>query len=280
MVELSQPGRGANCPSPDEILLKLVDFCSDFNRFSSFSTTVYDTAWLSMLYKPDAKQGDERKHLFPECFEFILAEQKSVGGWESYGSNFDGILNSLAALLALITCQKSRAAGFGTAGLREKIEKAKMCIQAMLEDWDVESTVHVGYEVLVTGLLRQLQSFDVEFTFPGSALLESLYNLKMEKFSPDIIYSKKQTTILHSLEALVGIIDFDKVSHHCTEESGILASPSATAAYLMHANKWDERAERYLYNMLEVYSTKGFRGVPSAFPTPVFELTWVCSQTM
>lgn len=277
MDQLFQPGPGADCPSPHTILLNLVDLCGDFNQFSSFSTTVYDTAWLSMLYKPYTKRGGEHEYMFPECLEFILAEQKSNGGWESSSSQFDGILNSLAALLALVTCQRSRADEFKTVGLMGRIEKARRRIQKMLDEWDVESTIHVGFEVLVTGLLRQLRSFDVEFAFPGYDHLESLYRLKMKSFLPEMIYSHKETTILHSLEALVGIIDFDKVSHHCTEESGILASPSATAAYLIHAKKWDERAEKYLHKLLEVYSTRGLRGVPSAFPTPIFEITWVCS---
>ncbi|PVH97410.1 Ent-kaurene synthase [Periconia macrospinosa] len=280
MDQLLQPGRGVNCPSPKEIILNLIDLCPDFNQFSSFSTTVYDTAWLSMLYKPGTKHGDEQEQLFPECFEFVLAEQQSTGGWGSYGSEIDAIMNSLAALLALVTCQRLRADAFGTVGLIRKIEKARKCIQKLLEDWDVDSTVHVGFEVLVTGILRQLRSFDIEFTFPGSAQLESLYNRKMKRFVPEMIYSHKQTTILHSLEALVGIIDFDKVSHHCTEESGILASPSATASYLIHAKQWDEKAEKYLRTILEVYSKKGHRGVPSAFPTPIFELTWTLSSML
>ena len=89
-----------------------------------------------------------------------------------------------------------------------------------------------------------------------------------------MLYKQKQYTVLHSLEALVGKIDFDKIAHHKVSSS-MMASPSATAAYLMYSTKWDEESERYLESVILNGSGRGSGGVPSAFPTPIFELSWV-----
>jgi hypothetical protein len=277
MDSAMEPGRGAECPTPHDLISSIAYSCSNLAKFSTFTTTIYDSAWLSMIYKRDLEQRrDQQSMLFPVCFDFILKEQRSDGGWQCYGSHFDGILNSLAALLALVTHRRLRGVQFGTVHLGHRIESAESSIQDLLRKWDLTVTVQVGFEVLVTGLLTQLRSSGFEFRFPASPGLKSLYERKMQHFVPDLIYSGKQTTFLHSLEALVGVINFDRVRHHCSEETGIMASPAATAAYLIHSTVWDLRAEKYLRMVLEAYSASGGGGVPSAFPTPIFEITWVC----
>lgn len=270
------PGMGVQCPTPRDLISNIANSHKNLAQFSTFSTAIYDSAWLSMIYKRDLEQDQNQPfHLFSECFELILKEQGGDGSWTCYGSRFDAILNSLAALLALVTYRRTCGAKFGTTELGNRIEGAESNIQRLLSEWDVGATVQVGFEVLVIGLLNQLQSFDIEFTFPAFPRLENLYKRKMQRFVPELIYSRKQMTIIHSLEALVGLIDFDQVGHHCCEETGIMASPAATAAYLIHSTVWDPRAERYLRRVLKAYSTNGSGRVPSAFPTSVFEITWV-----
>jgi hypothetical protein len=229
-----------------------------------------------MIYKPGVEDGPGVSyHLFPQCFKFVLEEQMDDGGWRCYGSRFDGILNSLAGLLALVTyCSKNGSKSM-TFDLAPRIQMAKVRVQELLSGWDIDATVQVGFEVLVTGLLNQLQAFAFEFRFSALSRLQRLYGQKMQRFIPELIYTKKQTTILHSLEALVGVIDFDRVRHHCCEETGILASPAATAAYLINSTEWDVRAEKYLLTVLEACHKEGKGAVPSAFPTPIFEITWV-----
>lgn len=100
-----------------------------------------------------------------------------------------------------------------------------------------------------------------------------LYTHKTANFSSALLYSEEETTFLHSLEAFVGLIDFDSLQQHCSEGVGILGSPAATAAYLLNCTKWDSRAETYLRNASAVHGNSG--GVPSAFPTCIFELSWV-----
>jgi hypothetical protein len=158
------------------------------------------------------------------------------------------------------------------------VERAKTGAQKLLLAWDVKSTLQVGFEMIVTGLLVRLESFGINFEFPALSQLKALYKCKIRKFSPDEIYSQHQTSVLHSLEALTGIIDFNRVSHHCSEDFGILGSPSATAAYIINASIRDERAIRYLKRVVNAYGGDG--QVPSAFPTSVFELSWALSSLL
>lgn len=77
------------------LVVKLAAQCSSGHAFGPMSISIYDTAWVSMVQKPDGMW------LSPESFEFLLAHQLPSGAWESYASTVDGVLNTAAALLAL-----------------------------------------------------------------------------------------------------------------------------------------------------------------------------------
>ncbi|KAF5855482.1 hypothetical protein ETB97_009117 [Aspergillus alliaceus] len=55
----------------------------------------------------------------------------------------------------------------------------------------------------------------------------------------------------------------------------MLASPSATAAYLMHSPWWDNDSEDYIRNSIVAGAGKGSGLVASGYPTTVFEWAWV-----
>jgi hypothetical protein len=55
----------------------------------------------------------------------------------------------------------------------------------------------------------------------------------------------------------------------------MMASPSATAAYLMKCEEWDDSAEAYLRLAVECGEGRGTGAVPSAWPSTNFELLWV-----
>jgi hypothetical protein len=262
------------CSSPSDLvkyLCRLAQNDQDLRRFGTFSPCVYDTAWLSMIYR---KEDDHIIWLFPECFEYVLAHQLEDGTWPAYASTVDGILNTLAALLALLTRrglteQRSTA----ETNLSRRIEDTTSGLQSLLQKWNVDESDQVGFEVLIPSLLGQISLFGMHFEFPGQQRLMQLNARKLERFQPELVYSKHQTTLLHSLEALVGMVDFDQVRHHCSEETGIMGSPASTAAYLMNCSSWDHRAETYLRRAVEAFRHLG--GVPSAYPTCIFEISWV-----
>lgn len=142
----------------------------------------------------------------------------------------------------------------------------------MLQTWSIGDTVQVGFEILVPCLLRLLEQHGIRFKFAGHRRLLELHEEKVKCFEPEIVYADQAHTLLHSLEALIGLIDFDQVGHHCTKKTGMFGSPSATAAYLIYCSSWDDKAESYLRATLRA---SGNGTVPSAFPTCVFEIAWV-----
>lgn len=97
-----------------------------------------------------------------------MDSQLPDGGWESHGSNDDRILNTMAALLAMIKHKNTQNldSNEDLFGLETRIEKVRLSLEECLKHWDVESSVHVGFEMLVPALLRMLETEKVSFIFP------------------------------------------------------------------------------------------------------------------
>ena len=257
------------------LIQRLASGCLN-NNLGSATVAVYDTAWVSMVSKVD--DGHE-KWLFPECFQYLLDSQLSNGGWECYTSRDDGLLNTVAALLAMT--KHSKASGLmshpNLPDLEARIAKAITYIQESLHCWAVEESLHVGFEILFPALLSMLQRENIFFFFPGKQKLETLKATKLAKFDPEMLYNT-QTTSLHCLEAFIDRVDFDRFGCHKTFGS-MMASPASTAAFLMHSSIWDIDAELYLRRVIQEGSGNGSGGVPSVFPMPIFEIAWVrCSM--
>ena len=219
-----------SCSSPGDLLGylgQLVHSPSGLSQFGSFTASVYDSAWLSMVSR---RQDSQLQYLFPGCFEYVLSQQQDDGCWPGYASSIDGITNTAAGLLALLA-RKSHVSKLEHDGnLSQRITQAISGLNGLLQKWDVSKGDQVGFEIIIPSLLEQIGKFDIKFEFPGQSQLEKLNMQKLGKFRPEFLYTTHQTTILHSLEALVGLVDFDRISHHCTAEYGILGSPAATAA--------------------------------------------------
>ncbi|KAI3390347.1 hypothetical protein diail_10006 [Diaporthe ilicicola] len=250
--------------------------------FGTMSCAAYDTAWVSLV----TKTVDGRKQwLFPECFAFLLDSQSSSGGWETGNSApIDGILNTAASLLALkrhaqaqITWEKLQLdPQRDNDDLLGRSEKAVDSLRSQLNAFDVSTTEHVGFEIIVPAMLDLLQAEDpsLVFDFPGRERLMEIHDAKMSRFRPEFLYGDQPMTALHSLEAFIGKIDFDKVRHH-KRLGSMMGSPSSTAAYLMHASQWDDESEAYLRHVIKHAAGQGIGAVPSAFPSTHFESTWM-----
>jgi hypothetical protein len=239
----------------------------------SMSPSIYDTAWVSMVSKTTT---DGITWVFPESFQYILDTQMPDGGWESYSSQVDGILNTAASLMALIkhaSARFHRHPSIVPTDIDSRISSAKGSLSSQLCVWDIKSCNHVGVEILVPALVVMLENEGVELEFPSKQNLMEINREKLHKFRPEWIYASPQTS-LHSLEAFVGKIDFDRVSHHKTNGS-LMGSPASTAVYLMNTTVWDFESECYLRNVISEGTGDGNGSVPCAFPTTLFELTWV-----
>lgn len=245
--------------------------------FGTMSTAPYDTAWVALV----AKEVDGGKqYLFPECFEYLLATQSSSGGWTDGGAgaaSIDGILNTAGPLLALKRLASNPLQlNHDIQVLEDRIVRATASLRSQLSVWDVSTTDHVGFEIIVPAILDLLEQEDsaLVFNFDAKAPLMKINHAKMSRFRPEYLYGKQRMTALHSLESFIGKIDFDKVAHHKINGS-MLGSPSSTAAYLMHSSQWDDESEAYLRIVIKFAAGQNNGAVPSAFPSTYFETSWV-----
>ncbi|KAI0598800.1 terpene synthase family protein [Biscogniauxia sp. FL1348] len=245
--------------------------------FGSMSCAIYDTAWVSLVIKVI---DGRRQWLFEECFTYILDSQSDDGSWKTGSSQTDVILNTAASLLSLKRHMDDplQIQVVTRDELRTRISAATESLQSQLHTWDVASSAHVGFEIIVPSVLELLEQEGIVFDFAGRSMLEQLRAAKLSGFNPEMLYGAHKSTIIHSLESFIGKIDFDKVAHHRVE-GALMASPSSTAAYLMNASTWDDESEAYLRHVI-CSTGKGSGGVPSAFPSTYFEYTWLLSTLL
>ena len=240
------------------------------SNICSVTTSIYDTAWLSMISKPE---GDHVCWLFPESYQYILSQQLPSGGWEAYARNEDGIMNSLAALLALKRHQSSTNPDVR---LQDAIERATMFLESALQTIDADAGLPIAFELLVPAHLAMLDREGIHLSSPAIGSLLAKYESKMDGFNPELLYGTAGTTLLHSLEALITKIDFDRIRHRKTFGS-MMGSPASTAAYLIDISSWDNEAENYLKRVILECSEDGNGAVPCLFPIDNFGILWVRS---
>ena len=257
------------------LIKSVVEASDDLRGFGSLSCTVYDTAWVALV-KKEVNGG--MQWLFPESFHYIVASQCDDGSW-CYGSRaqFDGVLNTMAGLLVLKRYDKEALQMvIDSRDLQDRIMRATAALRIRLEEWDISKTSNVGFEIIVPAMLYLLEQEDAsfQFHFEGHAPLMEIHRAKMARFHPELLYGGRLMTLTHSLEALVGKIDFNKLTQHKVR-GAMFASPSSTAAYLDNTTVWDDEAEAYLRYSIQASAGLGSGGVPGVFLTIFFEYTWV-----
>ncbi|KAI4086884.1 MAG: hypothetical protein LQ344_007210 [Seirophora lacunosa] len=250
-------------------------------RISRLLHTLLDT------YEPCYGLGS-MAWLFPSSFLYVLDAQLPDGRWtahpgEENSDEVDGILSTMAASYCLIQHAKTplQLKHIPRESLAERIRNAIACLRTMLQLWRVGDSKAVGFEVLAPSLLNLLEQEGHIFDFPGKEHLLHVRDQKLAKVSPELLYNKSPSALLHSLEAFHyrKDISYDRFAHQKVGGS-MMASPSATASYLIRCNTWDDEAEAYLRLVLSNGHGQGFGGVPSAYPSTNFELTWVVSTLL
>ncbi|KAJ2985001.1 hypothetical protein NUW58_g5768 [Xylaria curta] len=246
----------------------------------AMSVAAYDTAWVAIVTKV---VDGQKQWLFPECFEYILSTQSEDGGWKiGAAAQIDGILNTAGPLLALKRhYTEPLQLKHDPQDIANRIERATSSLRSQLAVWDVSTTEHVGFEIIVPAMLELLEKEDpsLVFEFESKKLLMKINNAKLSRFRPEFLYGPRRFTALHSLESFIGKLDFDKVKHH-TVNGSMLGSPSSTAAYMLHSSEWDDEAEEYLRHVIKHAAGCDSGAVPSAFPSTHFELTWMLSTLL
>ena len=227
----------------------------------------------------------KKQWLFPECFHYLLRNQAHDGSWGiDVTSQTVGILDTATALLALLrhAAQPLQVQDYSSDEMAARIRMASQSLGAQLASWsDVAATNHIGVELILPALLDYLRHEDssLSFDFNSKKTLEFMTAEKLSRFRPEVLYEKRPSSAVHSLEAFIGKIDFDKVSHHLFDGS-MMASPSSTAAYLMNASTWDEEAEGYLRHVVKAGAGHSDGGIAGTFPIHYFEFNWVVATLL
>ncbi|KAF2183913.1 Ent-kaurene synthase [Zopfia rhizophila CBS 207.26] len=246
---------------------------------SSMSTSTYDTAWVSMVAK---SESNGKRWLFPESFQVILDTQQLDGSW-SGASELDTILNTMAALLSILmhNSESDIAGGFGIpSDITARTSRAATWLHSRMRKFKIsDCTDNVAFEILLLNLLKRLEVYGMSFPVPGLSEIFKMSEKKFQKLNLEAIYAGQKSTVLHSLEALIGRADFDRLRGQLVHGS-MMGSPSSTAAYLMCVSEWDFEAEDYLRRVFEDGEGKGTGAFPSAFPTEIFETSWVVSTLL
>ncbi|KAB8259519.1 terpenoid cyclases/protein prenyltransferase alpha-alpha toroid [Aspergillus pseudonomiae] len=243
----------------------------------TMSGNIYDTAWIAMVRKPI--QG-KSVWAFPVAFKALLEQQNQCGSWGGTSSKLDSITSTLAGLLALQR-HTGDACEISPQDLTSRILKAKEFLKTALEglnDLLLNCILPVGLELRIPALLDLLEAEGHIFHFDRTYLTKVQLK-KLSKINLDTIFSGPQSSLLHSLEALVGKIDFKGLARYKVLGS-MLASPSATAAYLMYNPVWDDEAEEYIQCAISNGAGHGSGLVAAGYPTTVFEWAWVITNLM
>ncbi len=237
----------------------------------SMTCSIYDTAWVSMVAKTT---NGQTRWLFPSSFQYLLDHQQHDGGWQNSSSDIDGILNSLAALLAL--CRHIRQPRQIKGGLEDLVHqksRAVYFLEAKFSSWAVDIAVtNPSVQPLVAKLLQMLEREGLQFCFPGRNLFLDGREGEYPHYSQSVTYGDPKKAVTGFLEGRVGDVDFDRVGQHKISGS-MMASPASTAAYLMNCSTWDDEAEAYLNHVVSLGVGQSTGGVPTKFPTTIFEVT-------
>ena len=250
----------ADYPSRANTLIRgLIDSYDPKYGLGSGTCSIYDTAWVSMVAKTIDGQP---RWLFPSSFLCVLAHQQHDGGWQDEASSLDGILHSLAALLALCRhITHPHQINEDLEDLNYRKSRAIYFLETRFTSWHFDPSVATPqYQSGVSKLLRLLQREGIEFDFPS----KSLFMLPKE---PSVNYSKIITST-------------SEQGSHYKVCGSIKGSPASTAAYLMQCSTWDDEAEAYLSHIISIGLGRSAGVVPAKFPTTVFELSSVLAILM
>lgn len=193
-------------------------------------------------------------------------------------------MDTAAALLALVkhAADPLQIQDYSPQEIAERINQASQSLARQLATWhDIETTNHIGVELIVPSLLQYLREENpaLHFEFPSQKVLADMSAAKLARFRTEMLYEQRISPASYSMEAFIGKVDFDRASIQLRNGS-MWTSPSSTAAYLMHTTKWDDEAEDWLRHLIKSGQGHGDGSVPGTFPTHQFELNWLIATLL
>lgn len=224
--------------------------------------SAYDTAWVALV--EDVHNSGTPQ--FPSSLEWIAKNQLQDGSWgdSQLFSAHDRIINTLACVIALRSWNMHP----------EKREKGMAFFRENLGKLENENEEHmpIGFEVAFPSLLDRARGLNIDVP-NDSPILKNIFGKRDEKLKriPREIMHKVPTTLLHSLEGMLGL-DWKQLLKLQSQDGSFLFSPSSTAFALMQTK--DENCLKYLNNAVNKFNG----GVPNVYPVDLFEHIWVVDR--
>lgn len=224
----------------------------DHDPRQSKTCSMFDAAWVSMVNK--TMKGKTR-WLFPSSFEYLLDHQQHDGGWQNTASHDDGIVNSMAALLAI--CKHISEPYQHVANI-DDLQHRKLRAIYFLEIEISRRTIDFDMmddrrRSLVGDLLHMLRHEGLEFSFHG----RDRFRNGRESGNIDPSYGASSTEVE---TAATSFVERQKL------QGLTMDSPASTAAHLMHCTIWDEEAELNLAHSVAFSNSQSSGGEPAKPP--------------
>lgn len=145
------------------------------------SCSVYHTEWESLAYKLSMVGSNG----------FDLSASATVGSWGfNVASQIDGIVNTAARLLSFIRHSESPNCLAIPSDINQRIERGVVSLSSQLATWNVSSTSHVGFEIVIPALIGYLQQEDaaLSFAFDSMETLTRIRATKLLHLNPRLLY--------------------------------------------------------------------------------------------
>jgi len=154
-----------------------------------------------------------------------------------------------------------------------------------LNGWNIDELDMTGFEIVIPSLLSALEKLtpSVTFDFPDKPRLYKENQRKMNIIPIEAIFAlaarRQPITIVHSLESFTNTFDMSRCQNEGFQaiNGSYGSSPAATAAVLIAAQEWDEKAYAFLKKIIDnrpSHASK-FGFVPTLCDVGIFETCWI-----
>ncbi|CAG8491941.1 2460_t:CDS:2 [Ambispora leptoticha] len=231
--------------------------------YRDISMSPYDIAWVAMIPVPlykETKLSKDFKLAFPECFAWLLNSQNESGSWSRTGAC--SIAPDLSSLWSLGVFkdhagtyfeERLREIGFTLEHFNNIFEKGTCFMRYALNEWDIDDddANMAGFEIVAPFLISQLEKLDspIFLDFPNKKRLLKENKRKISQIPIEAM--SKLASIHQPLEAFIGVINLSCIQNSRFQAiNGSYGSSAITAAVLIDAPKWDDKAYEFLQKII------------------------------